>query len=277
MQLKLGHIDYLNCVPLFHHLSSCGFDGKIVKGVPSQLNQMLAQGEIDVSPSSSFAYGQDYHDYYLLPGHSISAFSQVQSVLFFSPVPLDKLQGQRIYLTGESATSVNLLRVILREYYGWQQVLCEVPEQPIEQLLEQGKPVLLIGDRALQASLAHKNAGCITYDLAELWHQCTKLPFVFALWIVRRAIFETLKVELLQLQHQLQQSREVAFNDLEALAQVTCPDWFSTEQLVNYWQSMSYKLDDQQIAGLNYFFKLCVKYDYLPQLPTLNFAPFAKQ
>jgi chorismate dehydratase len=275
MQLKLGHIDYLNCVPMFHHLASCGFTGAIVKGVPSQLNQMLANGDIDVSPSSSFAYAQHYNDYYLLPGLSISASSQVQSVLFFSPLPLEKLRGQRIYLTGESATSVNLLRVLLHEYYGWSQVQCEVPKQPIEELLAQGKPVLLIGDRALKASLAHENASCIQYDLATLWHQCTNLPFVFALWIVRRAIFDQLQTEIFQLNQQLLTSRELAFGDLEALARATLPDWLETDQLVEYWRSMSYNLDDQQISGLNYFFQLCAKYNYLPQMPTLNFAPFA--
>lgn len=277
MQLKLGHIDYLNCVPLFHYLPSCGYNGMIFKGVPSQLNKMLAHGDIDISPSSSFAYGQHYHDYYLLPGHSISAFSQVHSVLFFSPVPLDQLQGQRIYITGDSATSVNLLRVILHEYYGWKQVLCEVPRQPIEQLLAQGKPVLLIGDRALKAGLDYGGPGCIKYDLAELWQQSTKLPFVFALWIVRRAIFNQLEIELLRLQQQLQQSRELAFDDLGKLAQATCPDWIDAEQLVHYWRSMSYYLDAPQIDGLNYFFQLCVKYHYLPQMPQLNFAPFAAQ
>lgn len=275
MQLKLGHIDYLNCVPLFHHLIRCGFDGTIVKGVPSTLNHMLANGEIDVSPSSSFAYGQHYNDYYLLPGHSISAFAQVQSVLFFTPLPLDKLYGQRIYITGESATSVNLLRVILQEYYAWPQVMCEVPMLPIERLLEQGKPVLLIGDRALKASLEYESYGCIKYDLAELWNQCTNLPFVFALWIVRRAVFDQLRTELFQLQHQLEQSRELAFNDLEELARATQPDWFGSDQLVDYWRSMSYNLAEPQIAGLKYFFQLCVKYNYLPQMPTLNFAPFA--
>ncbi|MDY0189317.1 MAG: menaquinone biosynthesis protein [Desulfuromonas sp.] len=275
MQLKLGHIDYLNCVPMFHHLASCGFTGAIIKGVPAQLNQLLAQGDIDVSPSSSFAYGQNFENYYLLPGHSISACSQVQSVLFFSPLPLEKLRGQRIYLTGESATSVNLLRVLLHEYYGWEQVQCEVPKQPIEELLAQGKPVLLIGDRALKAALAPENTDCIQYDLATLWHQCTGLPFVFALWIVRKSIFDQLQTEILKLHQQLIKSRELAFADLHELANTTRPDWLDTEQLVEYWRSMSYYLDEQQICGLNYFFKLCVKYNYLPQMPTLNFAPFA--
>jgi chorismate dehydratase len=274
MQLKLGHIDYLNCVPLFHHLEHCGFNGTIVDGVPSVLNEMLAQGDIDVSPSSSFEYGRGYKDYLLLPDHSISACDSVKSVLLFSPVPIEQLAGQCIYLTGESATSVNLLRVLLREYYGWDQVVCEVPQVPIEQLLVEGKPVLLIGDRALKAAIAHRDSSVIQYDLAQLWRKHAQLPFVFALWIVRRESFVALAKELRELHQQLNQSRHRALNDLNALARVTDISWLTDAQLIDYWQSMSYQLSGRHIAGLEWFFHLCVKYKYLPEVPTIDFCDF---
>ena len=275
MQLRLGHIDYLNCVPLFHHLENCGFNGTIVDGVPSVLNEMLAQGDIDVSPSSSFEYGRGYKDYLLLPDHSISAGDSVKSVLLFSPVPIEQLSGQCIYLTGESATSVNLLRVLLHEYYGWDQVVCEVPQIPVEQLLAEGKPVLLIGDRALKAAIAYSDSSFIQYDLAHLWRKHAQLPFVFALWIVRRESFEMLTNELRQLHQQLNQSRQIALNDLNALAKATDLSWLNDEQLVDYWQSMSYQLSARHIAGLELFFHLCVKYHYLPEVPTVDFCNFA--
>lgn len=272
MKLKLGHIDYLNCTPLFHYLNQCGFDGSTVHGVPSELNRMLAHGEIDVSPSSSFEYGRRYNDYVLLPEHSISALHCVKSVLLFSPVPIEELEGQCIYLTGESATSVNLLRVLLREYYGWGAVECHVPEQKVEELLQAKKPVLLIGDRALIASMKIDNS-MYQYDLAQLWTQFTQLPFVFALWIVRRQILHSMADELLALQRQLAVSRQMAFDDLYALARtVTDKDWITAQQLVEYWQSISYQLDRPHISGLTLFFELCVKYGYLPKMPEIAFV-----
>ena len=275
MQLKLGHIDYLNCVPLFHYLRECGFNGAIVKGVPSHLNKMLSQGQLDVSPSSSFEYGRAYQDYLLLPGHSISALHAVKSVFLFSQVPIEQLKGRCIYITGESATSVNLLRVLLQEFYGWDHVSCLVPEQPVEVLLRQGEAVLSIGDRALMLASSEDAAMRCQYDLAELWHQHTGLPFVFALWIIRREVFDTMAGELLQLQQQLSASRKMAFNDLNALAQKMCGrPWIDTEQLIDYWQSISYQLDDHHLAGLRLFFKLCVAYEYLPEIPQINFVNF---
>ena len=277
MQMKLGHIDYLNCVPFFEYLQQAGFDGTIVKGVPAQLNAMLAKGALDVSPSSSFEYGRNFQDYVLLPNHSISAFDEVQSVLFFSSTPLEELDGQKIYLTGESATSVHLLYVILREFYGCQTIDSCVPDQLAESFLNEGKPVLLIGDRALKASLTVGPEKGRQYDLAQLWHQHTGLPFVFALWIVHRQAYQRLMAEFLLLQTQLQQSKDKAFQDLSVLAEaVTDRPWMTQKQLVDYWNCMSYDLDDAHVKGLTLFFKLCYKYGYFSQLPELTFIDAAQ-
>lgn len=88
MTLRIGHIDYLNCVPFFHYLSVAGAGDCIVTGTPAELNEMLAQGEIDVCPASSYEYGQRWSDYLLLPDLSISALGAVKSVLLFLHVLL---------------------------------------------------------------------------------------------------------------------------------------------------------------------------------------------
>ncbi len=273
MSLKLGHIDYLNCVPLFHYLRNCGFDGEIVKGVPSTLNAMLARGEIDVSPSSSFEYGRSFTAYKLLPGYSISAFGPVQSVMLFSHVPVDELRGHRIYITGESATSVNLLRVLLREYYGWDQVDTCVPDVPVEEMLAQGRAVLLIGDRALRLALASQPTVRYRYDLASLWRQFTAMPFVFALWIVRNDVVDGKLASLQRLRQHLAASYARARAELpELAATVSRNSWISADQLLDYWRCMSYELDEAHLAGLELFFELCVKYGYLKRRPKVEFV-----
>ncbi|MBW6510451.1 MAG: menaquinone biosynthesis protein, partial [Desulfuromonadales bacterium] len=150
--LTLGYISYLNCVPFFGRLKEQGFNGKLVPGVPSALNRMLQQGEIDASPSSSFEYARNWRDYLLLPGHSISSVGSIASVLLFSPVSPERLGGVEIALTGESATSINLLEILLRDYYGLSAVVTTVLGTSVEELVSKGKPALLIGDRALKLS-----------------------------------------------------------------------------------------------------------------------------
>lgn len=270
MSLKVGHIAYANCAPFFHYLSHVGFSGDIQAGVPSILNAMLAHGQIDLSPSSIFEYGLNWRKYSLFPDLSISSCGSVQSVLLFASRPLEKLAGEPVALTGESATSINLLRLLCLEFYGFP--LCEIScgEQSVEDIISAGGCGLLIGDRALKASM--QLDAPYVYDLGELWWQHTGLPFVFAMWIIHRDAIEHKSQALSTFYFQLQKSLERALSDLDKLARQR-PEtaWMGQERLATYWRSMSYGFADQHRQGLQTFFQLAVKYHLLKEIPQLNF------
>ena len=272
MTLCVGRISYLNAIPFFHHLGQTGFAGQIIDGVPAELNARLAAGEIDLSPSSSFEYALHWHDYLLLPGFSISSFGPVHSVLLFSCLPLTAVGQGEIVLTGESATSVNLLKVLLQEFCGVHRVLCRIADGPVEAVIAAGGSALLIGDRALRAA-RNLPEGMQVYDLGELWKHYTGLPFVFALWIVRRAAYAARQGEIQRFCRQLGQSLELAFADLGGTAAAVTPGGpLSAEELVAYWQTVSYQLTPAHLDGLRKFFALCVKHDLLPEDPELLFV-----
>ena len=113
--LRIGQIEYANCTPLFHVLREQfpGSGYEFVTGVPAELNRMLLAGEIDVCPSSSIEYAYHPDRYTILPHLSISSIGAVASVLLFSKVPVEELDGLKIRLSSESATSVNLLKILL--------------------------------------------------------------------------------------------------------------------------------------------------------------------
>ncbi|HKK00973.1 MAG TPA: menaquinone biosynthesis protein [Desulfuromonadales bacterium] len=269
--LSLGHIDYLNCVPFFHYLSELGFSGRIVDGVPSELNRLLAEGEIDVSPSSSFEYARNWKDYILLPGQSISSAGPVMSVLLFAPGSLEDLEGCEIALTRESATSVNLLKILLAEFVGLRQVRYRVPEEPVESLIAADRPALLIGDRALREA-GRDDLPFRIFDLGELWYRFTGLPFVFALWILRREAATSKHAEVQTLLDQLGMSRQRAFAALPALAaQAPERSWMGEERLIAYWRCMSYDLDKEHLAGLRLFFDLAYRHGLVEQDVPLDF------
>ena len=276
MSLVVGHIAYTNCAPFFHNLRAAGFSGDIVSGVPAQLNQLLAAGNIDVSPSSSFEYARNWREYLLLPGLSISTRGPVGSVLLFSPKPLTGLEGAQIALTGESASSVHLLKILLHEFVGLQQVDYAVPEGQVEEIVAQGGNALLIGDRALK--MAKSYAAGIIYDLGDLWYRYTGLPFVFALWILRREAAREKTSQVHDLVAQLQISQQRAFNDLLGLARsVPERSWMTEAGLMTYWKTMSYGLDQEHIRGLELFFRLCRKQNLLPDVPELIFFSTAAE
>ena len=270
-ELKLGFIPYLNCIPFFHYLRENGFHGELVSGVPAELNLLLQQGQLDISPSSSFEYARNWKKYLLLPGHSISSFGRVKSVLFFSPVELSELSGQEIAITGESATSINLLRIIFREFYNLDSVTDTVPDLPIEVLVEQRQPALLIGDRALRL-VSQLPPGMKVFDLGEIWYQQTGLPFVFALWMIHRQVVDRYPLALAALGEQLTQSRRQfmcePFPIARSLAETV---GLSAESIVNYWRTIDYHLEKEHLQSLQLFFDLCEKYQLLEERPELDF------
>lgn len=270
MTLQVGHIAYANCTPFFFYLAECGFTGQIVSEFPNRLNALLAQGDIDVGPASSFEYGRNWSDYLLFPDLSISSSGPVQSVLLFTHQPLERMASIPIVATSESATSVNLLRILFKEFMGFTAIFEDNPQKTEEEHIAAGGSALLIGDRALKAAKA--NLAPQVYDLGELWWRFTQLPFVFALWIIRKEAAAAKSNELVLLQQQLHSSLARTLSDPLAVAALA-PEgrWLGQQQLVSYWRTMSYGLSAGHRAGLELFFRLAVKHQFLSTMPELRF------
>lgn len=269
-QLILGYISYLNCTPFFQYLRDEGYKGRLVAGVPSALNRMLQEGQLDASPSSSFEYALHADKYCLLPGFSISSQGPVNSVLLFSPVPPEQLVGRKIALTSESATSINLLRVLLLEFYGHNKLCDYTPIASVEEEIAKGQPGLLIGDRAMTQALQVPE-GVRVYDLGAMWYEKTGLPFVFALWILRRDSAHGKADLIRQVIGQLDKALQRSLQDLDQLAIVA---GFSGDDITycsNYWRGIDYTLTTAHRQGLELFFELCSKHGLLQKSPELIF------
>ena len=269
--LRIGQIEYANCTPLFHVLKeqfSCsGYE--FIPGVPAELNRRLADGEIDVCPCSSIEYALRSSQYRILPELSISCNGPVASVLLFSRYPIEALQGRTILLSSESATSVNLLKILMAQRYGCS-CSYSVTDQTITQALAGSPALLLIGDAALRASMMESDL--FVYDLGEMWHEWTGLPFVFALWLCRREVAET--PELRTLAQQLIQAKELVPSCYAEIAEQVCEaGWMGRERLLAYWRdNISYQLDEQGIAGLTTFYEKCHQIGLIKNRPVLHFT-----
>jgi len=270
MTLRIGQIEYANCTPIFVALKAyfnCG-NYRFVGGVPAELNAMLGRGEIDVCPSSSIEYGKNSGKYFLLPDISISAVGPVKSVLLFSRIPLDELNNRTIGLTTESDTSVNLLRILLARNYGFANAFERTP-LPLPEALKKFSALLLIGDAALRERL--RSFELFVYDLGELWHTFTGLPFVFALWMVTRKAVEMKHGEVKALSADLLAAKHLAYDSYGAIADESKErEWISREALVDYWQTISYDLTPQHLAGVTVFFRYAKELGLIPEEPEIR-------
>jgi len=268
--LRIGKIAYTNTFPIFYMLEK-RFDCskyEFIESVPSALNRLLRNGEIDISPSSSIEYLRYKERYTLIDGHSISSQGPVRSIYLFSTRPIEELNGVTILTSSQSETSVALLDIILKKFYG-----IECPLRPTERLMDLAESVieayLLIGDDALRAKKTI--TGFHVYDLGDLWYEHTALPFVFALWIVRKET-STEKAELFNaLIRDLNRAKELALKNLYTIAQEWKKILFSRyslpvteEELIFYWEGLSYDFSDEHKKGLEMFRK------YSEELGLLN-------
>ncbi len=272
--LKVGRIDYLNIWPLFYIIKHFQRnDISFVNGHPSSLNRCLARKEIHVSPSSSIEYLIRAEEYLLLPDLSISASSQVQSVLFCLPFPFHNLeeyarQGGEVYLTNASDTSRALLRILW--HYHWKLPAPHWKDLQPGHGMSTGKPFLEIGDHALRIFL-DPPGDLFVMDLAQEWSNMTALPFVFALWIVRRDLESEQKTLLRNLARELLDARHKVCSMYSELCSRYPDKDFSPEQIRNYWQMMDYGLESRHKAGLTAFGSYLSLMGAIPGMPALDF------
>jgi chorismate dehydratase len=186
--LRSGRIQYTNDLPIYgaFDAGAIAYPGSLHADVPARLNAMLLGGELDLSPISAFAWARHADEFILLPDLCIGARDEVVSVVLVSHIPPALLDGTTIYVTSESASGRNLLRVILERRYGVTPKYA-IDERPLDRA-RAGYPALVIGDSAIDAleTLPPEDV----YDLGRLWHEWTGAQTVFAVWAARRDAYE---------------------------------------------------------------------------------------
>src|SRR5207244_4494195 len=170
--MRLGRIGYINCYPVYGAIDRgvTPLAAELVTGTPSELNDLLAAGELDLSVVSAVEYARNARDYVLLPDLAISCDGPVRSVALFSRRPVGLLE-----LLCRDVWKVRLHFAQARAEAAGLDGLAHLPHEA----------VLVIGDAALL--LAARHAYPHRYDLGDEWKRWTGLPFVFAMWAARRA------------------------------------------------------------------------------------------
>ena len=253
MKLRIGKIAYENLFPIFYMLQS-EFDTpdyEYVEGVPSELNEKIRRGEIDVSPSSSIEYLRHKETYRLIENNSISSSGPVKSIYLFSRTPIEDLDGKVILTSSQSETSVALIRIILGKFYGMH-CIYRSASAPLDEVLKSEAAYLLIGDEALVE--VHKPRDLHIYDIGDLWYRNTGLPSTFALWIVRKDCYPE-KEELIEnFSRDLNSARIGALKNLDRIANAsTMSKVLPFADLVAYWKGISYEFNEEQKKGLALF------------------------
>jgi len=192
---RVGSVPFLNAVPLTR-----GIEDEVKLVSPARLAEMLRRDELDAAlVSVTEVLFNDRYD--VLDGVAIASLGEVKSVFVAHRYPV--AETREIFYDTASLTSVNLLKVLLAER-GVKAELIPLPDYDIAPSCD---AVLLIGDRAIDFLLAgHSHQ---IWDLGAAWFELTRLPFVYAVWALRRG------VENKELRRHLREAQDFGLDTLD--------------------------------------------------------------
>jgi chorismate dehydratase len=181
--LRVGLINYLNCLPLRLGLEATGgLEGvELIGGTPAEVNAALLSGEVELGLVSSASWARHRDRLQRLEGYGIASDGEVMSVLLATRGGRRLSKARRVALTSESATSQVLARIVLERVYGalpHYEVVSVCPERA----LAEHDAALFIGDTALRV---RRMDGVEVHDLGGAWKRYTGLPMVYAVWASR--------------------------------------------------------------------------------------------
>ncbi|MCK5541739.1 MAG: menaquinone biosynthesis protein [Desulfobacterales bacterium] len=251
----MGKISYINASPVFYGLDNGLLPDwlEMVAQPPAVLNHMIKNKDIIISPVSAAFYGMNCKELLILPDFSISCHGNVMSVILMSKYPLEELDGKNIILTKESATAASFLKMI----FSRRNINPKFETRSVNSLNDVKGNVdgaLIIGDAALTQPWAtvfkHK------IDLGDLWFKLTKLPFVFAVWVVRRSFARKEPQIVKEVILLLNKSRDLGYTNIEKIIESGAQKLNLNYSFIKeYYNHLYCDFNLEKIKALEMFFK----------------------
>jgi chorismate dehydratase len=253
---RVGHIQFLNCLPLYWGLARTGslLDLELTKDTPEKLSDALVRGELDIAPITLVEFLRNADRLVALPDIAVGCDGPVMSCVIVSQVPLDQLDGRRVALGSTSRTSVRLAQLLLAEEYGVTPDYYTCPPD-LGLMMQEAQAAVLIGDAALRASLHDApRLGLTVHDLGTMWKERTGLPFVFAVWAARRDYLAEHPEVVDEVHRAFLASRDLSLEEVEKVAEQAARwELFDAALLRRYFTTLDFSLGAEQLAGIAEF------------------------
>lgn len=241
-KIRVGIVSYLNTRPLIYGLKQEPVASQIelIEDNPARLAEMLKDDEIELGLIPVAAI-PELKEYYLSSEYCIGTEGEAASVCLFSEAPLEQIE--KVYLDYQSLTSVELLKWIMKEYWGIHPQLIQAVDEDYRKNITGTTAGLVIGDRAFE----QRKQSTFFYDLGAEWKKITGLPFVFAAWISNKKLPDEFIKD---------------FNDANAVGlghieEIVNSHPFPLYDLKKYYTlHLNYRLDERKKKAMEYFLSL---------------------
>jgi chorismate dehydratase len=268
--IRVGQINFTNAWPITFYFpaDTLGNQVKVITQVPTQLNQAMSSGNIDIGPISSFEYAVNYERYLLCPDLSVSALGRVNSILLFHKKPFDQVKLGKIALPTTSATSVNLLKIIMEKFYGGQPSY-HYASPSLNDMMKKADAALLIGDDAIRARWSHPDYEI--KDLGEEWTNWTGHSMSFAVWAIRKEAAEIQPHGVEAVFQALQWSKALGLRQPEPIIRKAQADIGGTYDFWReYFSRLSYAFGTAERTGLKLYFQYAKELGLIRRQPPMH-------
>jgi chorismate dehydratase len=261
---RIAASSYLNTAPLIwsflHGLQRDAVE-LLTDTAPARCAEMLARGEVDAALVPVIEY-QRIPDLLMVPDVCVGSRSAVRSVVLVSR--LNNLKKvKRVALDNSSRTSVTLVKIIFREFLGFEPEW-ESSEPDLPSMLRKADAALIIGDPAMKIPRDQFRV----FDLATLWHEFTGFGFAFAMWMARKDCVEKIRsVDFAAVLDQgLAHLDDIAAENGEQLG--------ITEQEIKTYltDNIAFRLDEEMTKGLERYFELAREHHLIEADKPLRFT-----
>ena len=261
---RIAASSYLNTAPLIWSF----IDGSQRDAVelftdtaPARCAEMLERDEVDAALVPVIEY-QSVSDIAIVPDVCVGSRTTVRSVVLVTRKNNLK-KVERVALDESSRTSVALVKIIFREFLGFEPQW-ETAAPDLKSMLAQADAALIIGDPAMKIPRDQFRV----FDLATLWHEFTGFGFVFAMWMARTASVEQIR----SINFAAARDEGLANLDQIAADYVTRMRLSETE-IKNYLtENVVFSVDEEMQKGLTLFFELAQKHRLIHSARQLIFS-----
>jgi chorismate dehydratase len=264
--LRLAASSYLNTAPLiwsFLYGSKQGTVELFTHKAPARCAEMLRSGDVDAALVPVIEY-QRLPDIKIVPDVCVGSRSAVRSVVIVSKQNNLK-KVKRVALDDSSRTSVALVKIIFREFLGFEPEWQTSPPD-LKSMLEHNDAALIIGDPAMKIPREKFRV----FDLATLWHNFTGFGFVFAMWMAGKNSAEQVRAI------DFKSACDEGLANLKDIVERNADQTLSAEEIGGYLtRNIAFQMDEDMIKGLELYFALAEKHELIEQIKPLEFIGYS--
>ena len=182
-KIRISAIKYANSYPFIYGLKKSGFDKKVILETdhPANCAAKLISNKADIGliPVAALPTLPEHH---IVSDFCIGANGRVKTVMLLSPSPFDEINT--IYLDYRSLTSVNLTRILAKNYWKREFKWVNTHENFNFTKIDKKEAAILIGDQCFEYEKYFEYG----IDLSIEWNNFTGLPSVFACWTANKKL-----------------------------------------------------------------------------------------